>query len=89
MILKGNNLEIKIKVFFCYQTSTQIIAKWQNVTPTQKRDNIPIQKSTHIWEPLFFKEVLQFEATVPLLRAFHTNLHPPTHVQLEVPTINI
>ena len=33
--------------------------------------------------------ILQFEATVPQLHTFHMNLHPPTHVQLEIPTVNV
>ena len=44
MVLKGNNLEIKLRLVFfkkkINQTSAQIISKWQIATLIQKRGNI-------------------------------------------------
>ena len=70
--------------WFSYQTSTRIVSKWQNVTLTQERGNIPTQISSQILKTLFydFWEALQFEVVVPQLHTFRMDVHPPTHVQL-------
>ena len=36
-----------------------------------------------------FGEVLQFKVVVPQLQSFCMDLHPPTHVQLKLPTIDV
>ena len=72
VVLRGNNnLEIKLGLVF-YRTSTQIISKWQNVTLSQKMNNIPTQINSQILKSLFSKfwEALQFEAAVPKLHTF-------------------
>ena len=38
---------------------------------------------------MIFLKALQFEATVQQLRTFHMDLHPPTHVQLKIPTEDV
>ena len=43
------------------------------------------------WNHYFviFWEALQFEATVPQLRTYHMDLHPPAHVQLKIPIVDV
>ena len=53
---------------------------------------IYLLKSTHkSWNRYFviFLKALQFEVAVPQLHTFHIDLHPPTHFQLEIPTIDV
>ena len=38
---------------------------------------------------MIFWEALQFEATLPQLHTFHMDLHPPTHVQLKTPMVDV
>ena len=75
---------------FFYQTSSQIISKWQNGTLVQKRGSIPTHTNPWILNHYFviLGEALQFEAVVPQPRTFHMDLHPPTHVELKIPTRN-
>jgi hypothetical protein len=46
-------------------------------------------KMSSILKPLFCGEALQFEATGPQLCTFHMDLHPPTHVQLKLPMVDV
>ena len=36
-----------------------------------------------------FREALQFEATVSQLHTFQMDLHPPTHIQLNIPMVDV
>jgi hypothetical protein len=38
---------------------------------------------------VIFGEASQFEVVVPQLHTFHMNLHPPTHVQLKIPMVDV
>ena len=89
--LEEQQLRNEIGVDFFYQTSTQMISKWQNITLVQKRVNIPTQINSQSWHRYFviFWEALQLGAVMPQLRTFHMDLHPPTHVQLKYPIVNV
>ena len=65
MVLKGNNLEIKLGLVF-YQISTQTISKWQNATLVQKKGNITTRISSQILKYYFtiILEALQSKAAV-------------------------
>ena len=38
---------------------------------------------------MIFGEALQFEAAMPQLHTFYMDLHPPTHVQFEIPAVDV
>ena len=38
---------------------------------------------------MILREALQFEAVMPQLPTFDMVIHPPTHVQLNIPTVDI
>ena len=85
VVLRGISLKIKFGlVFFFYQTSTQIISKWQNATLIQKRGNIPIQISSQILKPLISRNLGSFAiwgngaAIVHLLHGFTPTTTCPT-----------
>jgi hypothetical protein len=90
VVLRGSGLEIKFVVGF-FIISTQIISKWQSVTLIQKRCNIPTQIGSQILKPFFcvFLEALRFEVAVPQLLTLYMDLHPPTHVQLKIPMVDV
>ena len=50
-----------------------------------------LKSAHHSWIHYFviFWEALQFEPLVPQLRTFHMDVHPPTHVQLKISTIDV
>ena len=93
VVLRGNNLEINQGFLFLFFLSNLNLnhLQMENVTLIQKRGNIPTQINSHNLKPLFshFGETLQFEVVVPQLHTFHLNLHPPTHVQLEIPIVDV
>ena len=96
VVLRGNNLEIKegLGFFFKYIIIKPPVKSSPNdkILSLFKRGAIYILNSTHKSLNHYFViiwEALQFEAAVPQLRTFHIDLHPPTHVQLKIPTIDV
>ena len=89
--LEGRRFRNWSKVGFD-STSTQIVSKWQNVTLIQKRGKYTYSNElinldiTILW---FLREALRFEAAMLQLHTSHMDLYPPTHVQLQYPTIDV
>jgi hypothetical protein len=57
-----------------YQTFTQIISKWQNITLVQKRANRPTQINSQILKPFiydFFGASFAIEVAVLQMCTFH------------------
>ena len=77
VVLRGNNLEIKLGLVFGSNLHSHHL-QMTNVTLVQRRGNIPTQINSKILKPLFndFWEALQIEGMVPQLRTFHMDLHP-------------
>ena len=53
---------------------------------------MPTQIGSQILRPLFcdsFWETLQFEAAMTHMCTFCMDLHPPTHVQLKLPSVDV
>ena len=66
MVLRGNNLEIKLGLNFWLNLHSNHL-QMTNVTLIQKKGNIPTQIGSHILKLLFFDfcRALEFETIVP------------------------
>ena len=93
MVLRSNNLEIKL-IWFSFYFIKPLLQSSPNekMLSLFKRGAIYLLKSAHkFWKHCFviFWEALQFEEAVPRLHIFHMELHPSTHVQLKIPIVDV
>ena len=92
VVLRGNIIEIKSRLVFCSNLHSNHL-QMKKMLPLFKRGVIYLLKSAHTSSIRFFYGFLgklcKFEVAVPQLRTFHMDLHPPTHVQLRLPTVDV
>ena len=91
VVLRGNNLEIQLGVG-CFNEPSLKSSPNESFIFIQKRGSIPNSNQLTNLETIIlfiFGEALQFEAAMPQLRTYHMDLHPSTHVQLGISTINV
>jgi hypothetical protein len=77
--LEGHWFRNWIRVCFLIEPSLKSSPDDEMLPSFKRGSNTPIQIRSRILKPSFaeyFGEALQFEATVPQLRTFHTDLHP-------------
>ena len=91
--LEGQQCRNEIGVGFLINPSLKLSPN-EKMLPSFKREaiyNIPTQISSQVLKPLFcdFLGSFAIEAVVPQLCTFNMDVHPPTHVQLKIPTANV
>ena len=91
VVLRGSSLELKLGWFFWLSLHSNHL-QMTRYYPHSKEGKRTYSKSAHkSWNHYFvnFSEALQFEAVVPRLHTFHMDLHPPTHLQLDIPMVDV
>ena len=91
MVLRGGNLEIKLGLVFWSSLHSNNLRIKRMLLPFKRGVVYSLKIAHNSWSHYFviFLGALQFEATVPKLRTFHMDLHPPTHVKLNISTWNV
>ena len=91
--LEGQQCRNEIGVGFLINPSLKLSPNEKNVTLIQKRGNIQYTYSNQLTSLetiiLYFLGSFAIEAVVPQLCTFNMDVHPPTHVQLKIPTANV